>query len=111
MQTEIISLSSKRMLVLDVLRLEENGETFKTGTLETEGARGGVPLDFVRSVNLITTEGRGGGQVIPTKVSVLPSSPLKVHKVIEKLLPHSQDMFYLSKEISNDMDIFYGFVY
>ena len=98
------------MLVLDVLRLEENGETFKTGTLETEGARGGVPLDFVRSVNLITTGGRGG-QVIPTKVSVLPSSPLKVHKVIEKLLPHSQDMFQLSKEISNIMDIFYGFVY
>ena len=61
MRAEIISLSSKRMLVLDVLRLEENGETFKTGTLETEGVRGGVPLDFVRSVNLITTGGRGGG--------------------------------------------------
>ena len=30
------------MLVLDVLRLEENGETFKTGTVETEGGRGGV---------------------------------------------------------------------
>ena len=48
---------------------------------------------------------------LSTRFLVFSSSLLKVHKVIEKLLPQSQDMFYLSKEISNVMDIFYGLVY
>ena len=42
LQTKIITLSSKRMLVLVVLRLltEENGESFKTGTAEPKGQEG-----------------------------------------------------------------------
>ena len=65
LQTEMITLSSKRMLCWMSSGLRKTEKLSKRGRWKLKGGgRGGVPLDFVRSVNLITIG--ESGKVMPT---------------------------------------------